>query len=138
VTTPAFGDKVRIANTDDAEGQPYAGEVGQVLGESMPSASGVGPVIGDRGDDRALGVQLERTGEVVWFAPHLVEFVDHQSGATMSLDGGPTFVRMPDGTWHEVGAPTEAGAMLNPGRRIPHQLPGGLAALMRWLTGRSR
>jgi hypothetical protein len=81
-------------------------------------------------------VQLERTGQVVWFAPHLVEFLNHQAGLTMSLDGGPTFRRMPDGTWDEVGGPTEAGAMLNPGGVVPRRLPGGLKGLMRWLSQR--
>jgi len=63
-------------------------------------------------------VYFEDTKEQEWFAPHLVEFVDHGGVQTMSIDGGPSFVRDPDGGWREVGAATEVEDFLNPGGGI--------------------
>jgi hypothetical protein len=80
-----------------------------VLGESIPSSSGVGPVIGDRGENLALSVFFDDTEEQEWFAPHLVEFIDHGGAQTMGLDGGPAFARGADGTWREVPEDTPAG-----------------------------
>lgn len=130
----SFGDKVQIRDTAETRAYRLASEVGQVLGESVPSSSSVGPVIGDRGEDRALCVEIERNGQLVWLAPHLVEFLDHQAGLTMSLDGGPTYRRRADGTWQENGGPTDVGATLNPGGGVARRLPGGLGAVMRWLS----
>jgi hypothetical protein len=119
MTNPTFGDRVRIRDAEDARQRGFVGRVGDVFGESVPSSSGVGPVIGDRGDDFALSVFFDETGEQEWFAPHLVEFLDHGGPQTMSLEGGPTFARDPEGKWHEVGGPTAVGRFLNPGGSIP-------------------
>ena len=53
----------------------FAGREGHVYGESIPSRSGVGPIIGDQGEDYAYSVFFENIDEQHWFAPHLVEFV---------------------------------------------------------------
>jgi hypothetical protein len=124
--TPTFGDRVRIAPSDETSERGFAGRSGSVYGESVPSVSGVGPVIGDRGQDLALSVFFEDTNEQEWFAPHLVEFLDHGGVQTMALDGGPSFVRDPDGTWREVGGPTEVGDVLNPGRDLGPAAPDAL------------
>jgi hypothetical protein len=63
------------------EAGSYSGRYGEVYGESVPSQSGVGPVIGslEGGSNRldyALAVHFEDTQETQWFAPHLVEAVD--------------------------------------------------------------
>jgi hypothetical protein len=78
-----FGDLIRIARAETEE-SGFAGRVGQVFGESIPSRSRVGPVIGDKGDDYAYSVFFEDTDEQVWFAPHLVEFVAFSSAAQMT------------------------------------------------------
>lgn len=72
MTGPGFGDRVRIATAPETAVHGFEGRVGEVWGESVPSTSGVGPVIGDRGEDRALSVFFEDTEEVAWFAPHLL------------------------------------------------------------------
>ena len=70
------------------------------------------------------------------FAPHLVAFEDHGEGQTMSLDGGPSFVRDRDGAWHEVGGPTEAGGVLNPGGGVPRVVSDPFGRIRRWLRHR--
>ena len=132
-TRPSFGDHVRIASSDETEGSGFAGRSGHVFGESMPSSSGVGPVIGDRGEDLALSVFFDDTEEQEWFAPHLVEFLDHGGGQTMSLEGGPSFVRDSDGAWQEAGGSTEVGAVLNPSAGVGRVVPDATGRIRRWL-----
>lgn len=76
MSTPGFGDRVRIVTAPETAAAGFAGRVGEVWSESVPSVSGAGPVIGDRGEDLALSVLFEETEDLVWFAPHLVERVD--------------------------------------------------------------
>ena len=67
---------MRIAIAPETEASGFAARVGEVWGESVPSVSDVGPVIGDRGADLALSVFFEDSEDVAWFAPHLVHCVD--------------------------------------------------------------
>ena len=67
---PSFGDLVRIVEVPETEERGFAGRAGQVFGESIPSRSGVNPVVGDRGEDYAFSVFFENTDEQEWFAPH--------------------------------------------------------------------
>ena len=128
---------MRIAlSAETAEGG-FAGRSGHVFGESIPSSSGVGPVIGDRGEDIALSVFFDDTEEQEWFAPHLVELLDHGSGQTMSLEGGPSFVRDSDGTWQEVGGPTEIGEVVNPSGGVGRAVPDATGRIRRWLRRRA-
>jgi hypothetical protein len=86
----------------------------------------------------ALSVFFDDTEEQEWFAPHLVEFVDHGGGQTMSLEGGPSFERDSDGTWQEVGGSTEVGDVLNPSGGIPRELPDDAKdRIRRWLRRRA-
>lgn len=85
MSNPRFGDRVRIAIAPDTQASGFAGRGGEVWGESVPSVSHVGPVIGDRGDGRALSVFFEDTEELVWFAPHLVKRADHAASRSPLL-----------------------------------------------------
>lgn len=67
---------MRIVATPETEASGYARRIGEVWSESEPSASDIGPVIGERGDDIALSVLFETTEDVVWFAPHLLRPVE--------------------------------------------------------------
>jgi hypothetical protein len=74
-----FGDAVRIGAFHEVGS--FAGRTGIIYGFSVPSLSGVGPVIGahDRQaplEDFAWSVFFEDTNEQEWFAPHLVELVE--------------------------------------------------------------
>lgn len=79
---PGFGAPARIAAFPEAG--PFGDRIGVCYGFSVPSQSGVGPVIGaeapearQEDEDLALSVYFEDTGEQEWFAPHLVERVDN-------------------------------------------------------------
>jgi hypothetical protein len=85
MTGPRFGDRVRIAIAPETEARGFAGRAGEVWGESVPSVSGVGPVIGDRGEDLALSVFFEETEDQAWFAPHLVQGVDRVASRSRLL-----------------------------------------------------
>jgi hypothetical protein len=135
--TPSFGDRVRIVSSDATSERGFGGRSGIVYGESMPSSSGVGPIIGDRGEDFALWVVFADTNEQEWFAPHLVEFLDHGGAQMMKIEGGPSFVRDPDGAWHEVGGATEVGDILNPGRELGRAAPNADGRIRRWLRRRA-
>jgi hypothetical protein len=70
---------VRIADLPEAGAD--AGRLGQVFGRSIPSSSGVGPVIGSRfggsaSQDLAYAVVFEGVDGARSFAPHLVEAAD--------------------------------------------------------------
>lgn len=81
---PSFSDRVRIVCAPVTEELGFAGREGQVFGESIPSRSGVGPIIGEKGEDYAYSVFFEDADEQHWFAPHLVEFVDYATGSDES------------------------------------------------------
>jgi hypothetical protein len=134
VAAPTFGDRVRVKPTDETVAHGSAGQFGEVFGESIPSGTGIdyGPVIGGLAEDRLLRVKLD-SGVEEWFAPSLVEFIDHRAGSVISLDGGPTFRRLEDGTWQQVGGRTEVGEFLNPTGGVPRRTrPGVFAAFLRW------
>jgi len=67
---------VRIADLPEAG--DFAGRVGEIFGWSIPSSSGVAPVIGSAfggsaREDFAYSVYFEDTGEQHWFSRHLIE-----------------------------------------------------------------
>jgi hypothetical protein len=103
VTLPEFGDSVRVRATPQTEAAGYAGRTGQVMGSTEPSETGV-PVIGDAADDYALAVSFDGADEEVWFAPELLELVDHGAGMEITLGAGSSrkWVRNADGGWDEV------------------------------------
>lgn len=92
-----LGDAVRIVSTPETERAGLAGLVGNVLGETKPSASGV-PVIGGAADDFALEVRFEERKESRWFSLELVQFVNREAGAK-------GWVRKETGKWQERDLP---------------------------------
>lgn len=82
---PGFGDRVRVAGTAQTEAAGIAGKVGEVWSESKPSVSGVGPVIGDRGEDVAVSVLFEDTEDIRWLAPHLLRRVERATSPSRRL-----------------------------------------------------
>lgn len=93
-----FGDRVRIARTRLTEESGHAGRAGTCYGFTTPSVTGV-EVIGDTAEDLALAVSFE-VSDTVWFAPDLIELVDHGAG-TVAQVGTKTYVRTEDGQWVE-------------------------------------
>lgn len=100
--TVSFGDNVRILVTPETERAGLAGKAGQVYGHTTPSATHV-DVIGHPSEDFAINVHVDDCDEAFWFAPQLVEFVDHGVGAEIKLDGVPKiWTRNDDGGWDET------------------------------------
>jgi len=66
-------DTARIRSSPETEASGYAGRVGLVHGFTVPSETGVGPVIGEVGDGAAINVHFDDLDEGAWFAPSLVE-----------------------------------------------------------------
>jgi hypothetical protein len=97
--TISFGDKVRVASTSLTVSLGLAGLTGQVYGETTPSVTGV-EVIGGSAADYAINVQLDGRDEPLWFAPDLLEFVDHAPGTEIVI-GNKRLVRRASGEWVE-------------------------------------
>lgn len=105
--SPTFGDNVRIRSSIETELKGVAGLTGQVYGQTTPSVSGV-DVIGESNSDYAINVFFADRNESYWFAPSLVEFVDHGPGTEITLDGvAKKWVRTKTGEWHEESAETK-------------------------------
>jgi hypothetical protein len=105
---PGFGDNVRIRSTPLTQQLGYAGRSGSVYGETTPSAMGI-EVIGDSAHDFALNVCFDDSQPEggLWFAPELVEFVDHAPGTAFEI-AGTRVARRADGEWEPIG-PTRPG-----------------------------
>ncbi|HZO47975.1 MAG TPA: hypothetical protein VFB68_18910 [Xanthobacteraceae bacterium] len=102
MTRPEFGDTVCIVDTPLTRARGFAGLHGVVYGFTTPSATGVA-VIGNATEDAALNVHFESRNEAFWFAPELVQFVDHGAGSTVTVDGvDKKLVRRADGGWDEI------------------------------------
>src|SRR5579864_6930493 len=93
----SFGDNVCVIATPDTEALGVAGRVGQVYGHTTPSVTGVAVVGGAGSSDYALNVHFEGRAETIWFAPHLLEFVDHAPGTEIRV-GAASAVRHADGS----------------------------------------
>ena len=100
-TPISFGDHVRIRRHPETEATGLAGEVGEVRGMTTPSVTAVA-VIGGSESDCAFNVYVEHLNREAWFSPEVLEFVDHDPGATIALAGVPkTWTRTSDGGWVE-------------------------------------
>jgi hypothetical protein len=107
----SFGDNVRVLETPLTATLGLAGRVGQVYGETTPSVTGV-EVVGEVSQDYAIAVQFEGESDSIWFAPQLLEFVDHAPGTEIVI-GSKRVVRDASGEWVE-DAPKQANAPLKP------------------------
>jgi hypothetical protein len=68
--------RVRIRAAPITESLGYAGLIGEIRGDTRPSISGAGPVIGQDSQDFAVSVWLADLQEQPWFAADLVEPVE--------------------------------------------------------------
>lgn len=114
-----YGDNVRIRRTPETERLGIAETIGNVYGETTPSESGV-EVVGELRSDYALNVYFESRQKSHWFAPELLEFVDHAPGTEVHVHGSPfKSVRQRDGSWKDV--PVAPGAAARPGDTLAAQ-----------------
>jgi hypothetical protein len=100
----SFGDNVRVRKTPETEAAGVAVLEGQVYGETTPSVTNV-EILGEPDSDFALNVYFEDRGGSFWFAPSLLEFIDHAPGTEIRLEGVPKhWTRAADGSWIEESA----------------------------------
>src|SRR5258707_13343707 len=98
---PDFGDHVRIKATEETERLGLAGREGIVFGWTTPSLTRV-EVVGQLTEDFAFNVNFDDLNKDVWFAPDLVELLDHAPGQGIRLDGlDAEWVRLPNGEWEQ-------------------------------------
>ena len=98
----SFGDNVRILRTLETERLGIAEMIGNVYGETTPSVTKV-EVIGELTSDYAFNVYFDSLDASYWFAPHMLEFVDHAPGTEISVHGSRfKSVRQRDGTWKDI------------------------------------
>lgn len=97
----SFGDNVRVRHAPETEATGVAGLEGKVYGETTPSVTNV-EVLGELESDFALNVYFEDRGDSLWFAPSLLEFINHAPGTEVTLEGVPKrWIRTADGRWIE-------------------------------------
>lgn len=105
-----FGDHVRVLATSVTEELGLAGGLGQVYGWTTPSQTYV-EVIGETSEDYAVNVFFDDRDEAHWFAPELLEFIDHAPGTEIRLEGvSKKWVRTAAGAWVESDAEDVQGA----------------------------
>ena len=68
--------RVRVRSTGETAELGLAGLVGEVMGETIPSSSGVEEIIGGSGVDYAINAWFDEKGEQYWFHPDLLEAVE--------------------------------------------------------------
>jgi hypothetical protein len=72
--TISYGDNVKILNSDKTDELGLSGKIGEVLGETSPSSTGV-KFIGDAKDDYVVNVAFEDPNAEFWFTPDLLEII---------------------------------------------------------------
>ena len=110
-----YGDNVRIRRTPETERLGIADTIGNVYGETTPSETRV-EVIGLLRSDYALQVYFDALQKSYWFAPGMLEFVNHAPGTEVHVHGTAyKSVRQRDGSWKDV--PTGPTLATNRSRR---------------------
>ena len=105
--SPRFGDRVRIRPSPETESKGLAGLIGQVYGQTTPSETGV-EVIGELTSDYAVNIFFDDRNGSFWFAPALVEFIDHGAGTEMTIAGvAKKWTRTDTGDWREESTETK-------------------------------
>ena len=114
----SFGDNVRVKETPVTEQAGVAGLAGNVHGETRPSVTNV-DVIGEAKEDFALNVFFENRNESLWFAPELLDLVDHAPGTEITIKGiDKKWVRREDGKWDEQTTGRQRKGLLSGIRKL--------------------
>lgn len=80
-----LGDMVRVRGTPATLAADLAGLTGEVRGATAPSVNRA-EVIGKLQEDHAIKVHFEERKEAYWFAPYLLELVQHDVAADTTTD----------------------------------------------------
>jgi hypothetical protein len=92
-------DRARVLQSEETAALGLTGRVGVITGITTPSVTGIHP-IGGIASNCAICVSFKDLPQTFWFAPHLLEFVDHAPGTTITI-GGKHLVRLASGQWVE-------------------------------------
>jgi len=96
-----FGDNVVIRSTPETEAAGVSGLRGQVYGLTKPSVTGV-TVVGSSTSDFAVNVYFKERDDSFWFAPAVVDLVDHGPGTEVRIAGvAKKWTRTEEGEWRE-------------------------------------
>ena len=95
----SFGDNVQVCDVVITRDLGLAGLKGEVFGVTTPSVTAV-EVIGTLTADVAINVHFPSLDKNFWFAPELLEFLDHGVGTVITI-GTHKLVRQSDGSWFE-------------------------------------
>ena len=95
----SFGDNVQVCDVVITRNLALAGLKGEVFGVTTPSVTRV-EVIGTLTSDVAINVHFPSLDKDFWFAPELLEFLDHGVGTVITI-GRHKLVRQSDGSWLE-------------------------------------
>ena len=82
--TISFGDNVKILNSAETDELGLSGKIGEVLGETSPSSTGVS-FFGDAKDDYVINVAFEEPNAEYWFTPDLLELVNQDEKAKTTV-----------------------------------------------------
>src|SRR5215467_12253269 len=96
----AFGDNVKVRDTQVTRARSLSGLKGQVYGHTTPSITRV-EVIGDLTSDFALNVHFPELGQAFWFAPELLDFIDHGACTVIRVGTVKEWRRQADGSWRQ-------------------------------------
>jgi hypothetical protein len=95
-----LGDNVRVRSTPETGPLGLARKIGQVNGHTTPSVTCI-KYIGETRQDLAFNVFFKDRNEAFWFAPELLEFVDHAPGTEIQV-GSTKWVRTEFGEWKKI------------------------------------
>ncbi len=87
--TISYGDNVKILSSDKTDELGLAGKVGEVLGETRPSSTGVN-FIGDDKDDYVINVAFVEPNAEYWFTPDLLELINQEDSTKVTLNHSQT------------------------------------------------
>jgi hypothetical protein len=91
---------VRIKSVPETDRLGLSGKLGHIYGFTTPSSTNPA-VIGELLEDYALSVYFEDTGQQLWFAHQLLEYLDHDPSLEATIGGRRLFYTS-DGRWEEV------------------------------------
>lgn len=101
MTNISFGDKVRVIKATETDALNISNLTGEVYGETTPSVTGIEP-IGESDEDIAFNVHFDELDQSFWISPNLLDFLDHNAGTEITLDGiDKKWTRNDNGHWIE-------------------------------------
>lgn len=101
----SFGDTVRIRATRETRRLGIAGKTGSVYGETRAKPER-DEIIGESSASFVFQVYMPDRNDMFWMVPELLEFVDHNPGMEIRLNGREKgWIRQDSGEWEALEPP---------------------------------